>query len=158
MQISSTSSVLLACSVIHLCAMFLHVRKNHKLDHIVERTALPDELIRGASGKLAFEDQQPRVSHCCIIHYYDRSGINCHMQLLSESKTFWVWITWNTCSMKHWFIEHVFHLILLETLTPFRLWLAVWLVSWQSCGSICCWSPWYSVMVHVTCNMHGLCL
>ena len=35
--------------------------KNHKLDHIVGRTALPDELIRGASGKLAFEDQQPRL-------------------------------------------------------------------------------------------------
>lgn len=46
-----------------------HIRKNHKLDHIVERTALPDELIRGASGKLAFEDQQPRVGHCSILYF-----------------------------------------------------------------------------------------
>lgn len=36
--------------------------KNHKVDHIVERTALPDHLIRGAQGKLAFQDTQPRVS------------------------------------------------------------------------------------------------
>ena len=35
---------------------------NHKLDHVVERTALPDELIRRASGRLALEDTQPRVS------------------------------------------------------------------------------------------------
>lgn len=34
---------------------------NHKLDHIVERTALPDELIRGASGRIALDDTQPRL-------------------------------------------------------------------------------------------------
>ena len=35
--------------------------KNTKADHVVERTALPDHLIREAQGKLAFEDKQPRV-------------------------------------------------------------------------------------------------
>ena len=35
--------------------------KTHKTDHIVERTALPDHLIRAAEGKVAFQDQQHRV-------------------------------------------------------------------------------------------------
>ncbi len=35
--------------------------KNNKADHVVERTSLPDHLIRGAEGKLAFQDTQPRV-------------------------------------------------------------------------------------------------
>lgn len=35
--------------------------KTTKADHVVERTALPDHLIREAQGKLAFEDKQPRV-------------------------------------------------------------------------------------------------
>nr|KAG5711286.1 hypothetical protein BaRGS_005983 [Batillaria attramentaria] len=35
--------------------------KNHMKDHIVERTALPDHLIRTVSGQVAFEEQQPRV-------------------------------------------------------------------------------------------------
>ena len=34
----------------------------HKNDHVVERTALPDELIRGAQGQQAFRDQRPRVT------------------------------------------------------------------------------------------------
>lgn len=34
---------------------------NHTKDHIVERTALPDQLIREVSGQVAFEEQQPRV-------------------------------------------------------------------------------------------------
>ena len=33
----------------------------HKNDHVVERTALPDQLIRGAQGQQAFRDQRPRV-------------------------------------------------------------------------------------------------
>lgn len=36
--------------------------KNNKVDHVVERTALPDHLIRGAQGQMAFEDQQLRVA------------------------------------------------------------------------------------------------
>ena len=36
--------------------------KTHKNDHIVERTALPDHLIRGAQGQEAFKDQRPRVA------------------------------------------------------------------------------------------------
>ncbi|CAL1537493.1 unnamed protein product [Lymnaea stagnalis] len=34
---------------------------NHLEDHIVERTALPDELIRSVSGEVAFEETSPRV-------------------------------------------------------------------------------------------------
>lgn len=34
---------------------------NHLQDHIVERTALPDHLIRNVQGKVAFQEQQPRV-------------------------------------------------------------------------------------------------
>ena len=36
-------------------------RKNHTKDHIVERTALPDELIRGVTGQIAFKEQSLRV-------------------------------------------------------------------------------------------------
>ena len=36
--------------------------KTRKNDHVVERTALPDELIRGAQGQEAFKDQRPRVA------------------------------------------------------------------------------------------------
>ncbi|XP_076469589.1 protein SSUH2 homolog isoform X2 [Babylonia areolata] len=35
--------------------------KNHEKDYIVERTALPDQLIRTVSGQVAFEEQYPRV-------------------------------------------------------------------------------------------------
>ncbi|XP_069141147.1 protein SSUH2 homolog isoform X1 [Argopecten irradians] len=34
---------------------------NHTVDHIVERTPLPDHLIRGVSGQTAFEETYPRV-------------------------------------------------------------------------------------------------
>lgn len=34
----------------------------HKNDHVVERTALPDQLICGAQGQQAFKDQRPRVT------------------------------------------------------------------------------------------------
>ncbi|CAG5136592.1 unnamed protein product, partial [Candidula unifasciata] len=33
---------------------------NHLDDHIVERTALPDELIRTVRGQTAFEETSPR--------------------------------------------------------------------------------------------------
>lgn len=45
-----------ACLYIFVC-----FRTNHTKDHIVERTALPDQLIREVSGQVAFEEQQPRV-------------------------------------------------------------------------------------------------
>lgn len=41
--------------------------KNHKEDNIVERTALPDHLIRGAQGKVVFNDTQPRVG---LVYYF----------------------------------------------------------------------------------------
>ena len=40
----------------------MYVRTNHLDDHIVERTALPDELIRQVSGQTAFEEELPMVS------------------------------------------------------------------------------------------------
>lgn len=36
-------------------------RQTHVSDHIIERTALPDNLIRGAAGQLAYEDMQMMV-------------------------------------------------------------------------------------------------
>ena len=32
------------------------------MDHIVERTNLPSELIKGVTGQVAFEEELPRVS------------------------------------------------------------------------------------------------
>ncbi|KAK6176096.1 hypothetical protein SNE40_014446 [Patella caerulea] len=43
---------------------------NHLEDHIVERTALPDELIRGVSGQISFEETVPRVWP--IVHFPDQ--------------------------------------------------------------------------------------
>lgn len=37
--------------------------KNRPVDHIVERTPLPDHLIRGAAGQIAFEETQGRVGN-----------------------------------------------------------------------------------------------
>ena len=37
-------------------------------DHVVESTALPDELVRGAGGMIAFEDSAVRVRH--MTSYY----------------------------------------------------------------------------------------
>lgn len=37
--------------------------KTHKDEEVVERTALPDELITKAQGVVAVQDQQPRVSN-----------------------------------------------------------------------------------------------
>ncbi|CAH1783313.1 unnamed protein product [Owenia fusiformis] len=42
---------------------------NHYDDHIVERTALPSELIRGVNGQTAFEEELPRV--WAINHFPD---------------------------------------------------------------------------------------
>ena len=36
-------------------------RTNHKQDHIVDRTGLPGNLIQKVSGKIVFEEQDPRV-------------------------------------------------------------------------------------------------
>uniref|UniRef100_A0A2C9JZJ8 Uncharacterized protein n=1 Tax=Biomphalaria glabrata TaxID=6526 RepID=A0A2C9JZJ8_BIOGL len=47
--------------------------KNHLEDHIVERTALPDELIRTVSGEVAFEETYPRV---WPINHFPESEIN----------------------------------------------------------------------------------
>ena len=47
-------------------------RTNHLQDHIVERTALPDHLIRSVSGQVAFEEQQPRVGFYKYQYFTDK--------------------------------------------------------------------------------------
>ena len=47
-----------------MCVCIIHSiyhRKIHSNDHIVESTALPDHLIRGAGGQVAFEESGVRV-------------------------------------------------------------------------------------------------
>ncbi|XP_064633849.1 protein SSUH2 homolog isoform X2 [Lineus longissimus] len=46
---------------------------NHLADHIVERTSLPDHLIRNVSGELAFEEELPRV---WAINHFPEDSIN----------------------------------------------------------------------------------
>ncbi len=56
---------------IHIRFVYLYCRQNHLDDHIVERTALPNELIRNVQGQLAFEEENPRVWP--INHFPDQS-------------------------------------------------------------------------------------
>lgn len=51
-------------------------------DHIVERTALPDHLIRGATGGTAFEEQMPRVWP--ISHFPDQTINDASRSLVDE--------------------------------------------------------------------------
>jgi hypothetical protein len=37
-------------------------------DHIVERTSLPDHLVRNVSGEVAFEEELPRVWAITVLH------------------------------------------------------------------------------------------
>lgn len=39
----------------------MYSRKNNLGHHIVEKTDLPDELIKDVAGTLGFQDTQPRV-------------------------------------------------------------------------------------------------
>ena len=50
--------------------MHVHCRKNNIGDHIVERTALPDHLIRNVSGKIVFQAEYTQV-YCnhSAVHY-----------------------------------------------------------------------------------------
>lgn len=52
---------------------------NHLQDHIVERTALPDHLVRSVSGQVAFEEQQRRV---WPINHFPDAEINTASQRL----------------------------------------------------------------------------
>lgn len=56
--------------------------KNHEKDYIVERTALPDELIRSVSGQLAFEEQYPRVWP--ITHFPDQEVNTASKSIVTE--------------------------------------------------------------------------
>ena len=51
-------TILTSHDVIHILC-----RHTHTNDHIVESTALPDHLIRGAGGQTAFDETAVRVSH-----------------------------------------------------------------------------------------------
>lgn len=55
---------------------------NHLKDHIVERTALPDHLIRTVSGQVAFEEQQLRVWP--INHFPDQEVNNASKAIVAE--------------------------------------------------------------------------
>ena len=78
----------LECSVCHTrgqlkCYIKLTVTwKTTKADHIVERTALPDHLIRNAQGKIAFQDQQPRVAP--VTNFPDRAVNDASSQLVQS--------------------------------------------------------------------------
>ncbi|KAK3584315.1 hypothetical protein CHS0354_027440 [Potamilus streckersoni] len=52
---------------------------NHLVDHIVERTSMPDHLIRNVSGQLAFEEQNLRV---WPVNHFPDSEINSASQRL----------------------------------------------------------------------------
>ncbi|XP_071476022.1 protein SSUH2 homolog [Diadema antillarum] len=47
--------------------------KNHMEDYIVERTALPDELIRNVTGKTVFDEESPKV---CPIKCFPVAEVN----------------------------------------------------------------------------------
>lgn len=55
---------------------------NHLQDHIVERTALPDHLIRSVTGQTAFKEEQPRVWP--INHFPDAEINNASQRLVNQ--------------------------------------------------------------------------
>jgi len=58
---------------------------NHKQDHVVEKTALPDELIKTVSGQMAFTETQPRVWP--INHFPDQEINSASNALVSSHGT-----------------------------------------------------------------------
>ena len=59
----------------------------HKNDHVVERTALPEQLICGAEGRVAFKEQRPRVAP--VITFPDQAVNEASRQLIrSHSASF----------------------------------------------------------------------
>ena len=62
-----------------------HFRNNHFEDHIVERTALPSELIRDVQGQLAFEEEHPRVWP--INHFPDQQINSASNSLVQKHNT-----------------------------------------------------------------------
>ena len=62
-----------------------HFRKNHFEDYIVERTALPSELIRDVQGQLAFEEEHPRVWP--INHFPDQQINSASNSLVQKHNT-----------------------------------------------------------------------
>ncbi|XP_071476024.1 protein SSUH2 homolog isoform X1 [Diadema antillarum] len=58
---------------------------NHMNDSIVERTALPDELIRDVTGQVAFKEEQPRVFP--VNHFPDQSINQASNTLVQQHST-----------------------------------------------------------------------
>ncbi|XP_060604366.1 protein SSUH2 homolog isoform X2 [Ruditapes philippinarum] len=58
---------------------------NHLQDHIVERTALPDHLIRNVQGQVAFQEQQLRV--WAINHFPDAEINTASQRLVAQHAT-----------------------------------------------------------------------
>lgn len=56
--------------------------KNHVNDHIVERTPLPDHLIRNVSGQIAFEESNQKVWP--INHFHEREINEASMRLIQN--------------------------------------------------------------------------
>ncbi|XP_065830372.1 protein SSUH2 homolog [Oscarella lobularis] len=56
--------------------------KNHKADHVVERTSLPPELITQAQGQMAFKDDQFRVAP--IMNFPDQAVNEASQQLVAN--------------------------------------------------------------------------
>lgn len=66
------------------CVLYIF-RENHFEDHIVERTALPNELIRDVQGQLAFEEENPRVWP--INHFPDQQINSASNSLVQKHNT-----------------------------------------------------------------------
>jgi len=49
---------------------FTFYRINRQGDHIIERTALPDELIAHVQGSIAYQDTKPRVHNDSTSHVH----------------------------------------------------------------------------------------
>uniref|UniRef100_T1JCR8 CR-type domain-containing protein n=1 Tax=Strigamia maritima TaxID=126957 RepID=T1JCR8_STRMM len=74
------------CLTCHgLGQIFRSPRKNHIDDYIVERTSLPDDLVRTVSGQLAFEEDLPRVWP--INHFPDQAVNIASTQLVQQHNT-----------------------------------------------------------------------
>ncbi|KAL5015046.1 hypothetical protein ScPMuIL_009316 [Solemya velum] len=58
---------------------------NHIIDHIVERTTLPDHLIRNVTGQVAFEESQLRVWP--VNHFPDAEINNASQRLVNQHST-----------------------------------------------------------------------
>ena len=69
-MLHQTNRSLVSMTILTSHEIIIHIlhRHTHSNDHIVESTALPDQLIRGAGGQIAFEESAVRVNHLLPQH------------------------------------------------------------------------------------------